>query len=80
MSSIKIQKNVPLPEKSEPIPDLPLTKMVVGDSFQLTGVSDKMKNAIRMRLNRYQNSNPPVAFSMRTVEEGTIRIFRMEDK
>ena len=80
MSRIKIQKNVPLPPKPEPIPDLPLAQMVVGDSILVKDVSDKMKNAIRMRLIRYQNSNPPVVFSMRTVKDGEVRIFRIEDK
>jgi hypothetical protein len=80
MSDIKIENDVPLPKKKQKVPDLPLSDMEVGDSFTMGEQTDRMKNAIRQRLVRYQKSNQPVKFSMITEENGHVRIFRVEDQ
>ena len=75
---IKIEKNVPLPTRSI-IPPLPLEEMQVGDSFALKASGTREHNAIRQRLHRFQQSNPPKKFSMRTIDDKTVRIFRVEN-
>ena len=92
MSPIKIDTDVPLPPKPAPTPELPLAELKVGHSFVLKKINDKTKAAIRQRMTRYQNSNPPVSFSMQSIREyrgkvavdtedtWTLRIFRIEDK
>jgi len=87
MSPIKIDKDVPLPLKPAPTPDMPLAELEVGHSFVLKNIDDKAKAAIRQKMTRYQNSNPPVRLSMQSTRENlgqldtwVIRIFRTEDK
>lgn len=79
MSSIRIEKNVPLPAASA-IPKLPLAEMAVEDSFVVEVKNMKTDRAlIRQRLSRWQQSHPPVRFFMRTVSETAVRVFRVPD-
>lgn len=75
---IRIEKNVPMPTRSA-IPPLPLEDMEIGDSFALRASGTRDHNVIRQRLHRFQRNNPPRKFSMRTVDDETVRIFRVED-
>jgi hypothetical protein len=78
MSKIKIEKNVPMPTRSN-VPELPLDQMEVGDSFAYELQGDKDYAVVRQRLTRYQKSNPPVRFSMKKVSETEVRVHRIED-
>jgi hypothetical protein len=75
---VKIENNVPLPNKSG-IPPLPLPTMSVGESFALSPISDCGKNTIRQRVSRYQLDNPPRKYSVRTIKDDEVRVFRVED-
>ena len=85
MSAIKIDKKVPFPEVSELPSKLPLKDMVVGDSFLLKVNPDSSRSALRQRLSRYQNSNPPSKFIIRVEKDGKgrdvgLRVFRFKDE
>ena len=75
---IRIVKK-PLPPKKEPLPPLPLEKMLISEAFTLkiNGQSDKA--AIRQRIHRFQIANPPAKFSMRKIDEHTVEIQRVRD-
>lgn len=77
--SIQIDHDVPLPPRSDRIPELPLAEMKVGDSFVVPVESSADRATIRQRLYRFQKSNPPVKFSMRKETEESARIFRIND-
>ena len=79
MSNIKIEKNIPLPVYSK-VPELPLDKMKIGESFVI-GLSEEIKKStIRQRVARFQKRNPPKHFAMRPWDDGdSVRIFRVED-
>lgn len=80
--TVKIDKNVPLPEVSYLQP-VPLKEMEVGDSFLLKKLTFKMKAALRQRITRFQKAHPKTMFSMRQEERQgdlfSIRVFRMKD-
>ena len=78
MPSIKIERNVPLPVSSD-VPSLPLEQMLVGESFVLKLNSDTDKSTVRQRVGRFQRNNPPKRFSVRMVENKSLRVFRVND-
>jgi len=75
--SIRIEKNVPLPQRSR-LPDLPFQNMQIGDSFLApVPVGDqRLIGALRQRVSRYQKTNPDQRFSV--VKDGEqMRVFRI---
>lgn len=77
-AKIRIEKNVPLPIRSV-VPPLPLEEMEIGDSFKLELEDEKDRGTVRQRLFRFQAKNPPKRFSMCSISDTTVRVFRVED-
>ena len=77
MSKITLEKDVPLPRRTK-LPDLPLNEMDIGHSFVLD-VDKKGRSAVRQRLYRYQNANWPKRFSVRTLSDEQVRVYRVKD-
>lgn len=77
-AKFKIEKNIPMPVRSQ-VPPLPLGDLKVGDSFVYEMKGDGDHAVIRQRLTRYQKRNPPCRFSMHRVDERKVRIHRIED-
>ena len=78
MSKIKIETGIPYPKSD--LPPLPLSEMSVGDSFKLKLVDpEKEKKAVRQRLSRFQDMHEPTRFSLRSLSEHEIRVYRVED-
>jgi hypothetical protein len=76
-SSIKIEKNVPLPAR---VPPLPLDKLKIGDSFLVPLKNKSDKAAIRQRLHRFQLNNVPVCLSMQKEGDNAVRVYRIKDR
>lgn len=77
--NIRIEKDVPMPVRSN-IPELPLEKMEIGESFVLKLSTPSDPSTLRQRIHRFQKNNPPKKFSMRKIDDGSVRIFRVEDE
>ena len=75
--SIHIEKNIPIPQRSR-LPDLPFREMQVGDSFLApVGAEDqRLINALRQRVSRYQRANPERRFSV-VKDKDQMRVFRI---
>ena len=75
--SIEIEKGVPIPARTR-LPDLPFGDMDIGDSFLApveTG-NQKLVQALRQRVTRFQKHHPPKKFSV--VQDGeAMRVFRV---
>jgi len=78
MSKVVIEKNIPLPVKSR-LPQFQLERLVPGDSVKVAATTHNEKRALRQRLWRFKKTHPSVQFSMKTLDEEFVRIFRMED-
>jgi hypothetical protein len=74
----QIKDDLPMPVRST-IPPLPLDQIDVGKYIVVEVKTRQEKGAIRQRIHRYQNSNPPAKFSLQTIDDTSIRIFRIED-
>ena len=75
--TIEIEKGVAMPVRTK-LPDLPFSKMEIGDSFVApveTG-NQKLVQALRQRVTRFQKNHPPKKFSV--VQDGeAMRVFRV---
>jgi hypothetical protein len=77
-SKFTIEKNVPMPVKNM-LPDFPLDDMEIGDSFVVNLVVERDRSAVRQRLSRYQQRNPPKRFSAHIISENVVRVHRVHD-
>lgn len=75
--SIHIEKNIPIPQRSR-LPDLPFQEMQIGDSFLAPVGSEDQRliNALRQRVSRYQRANPEQRFSV-VKDNDQMRVFRI---
>jgi hypothetical protein len=77
MSDYQIEKGVPLPHRLSPFN---LDDMEVGDSF-LVKVHDKReRQTVSQRLFRYRKNNFPKDIIFASIDDSTVRIFRVEDR
>ena len=77
--TIKIEENVPLPQRS-PLPHLPFGKMKVGNSIVINITNPADVTTIKQRIQRYQKKHKSVCLSLRRINETSVRVFRMEDR
>lgn len=77
MTMIKIEKNVPVPQRSR-IPSLPLEEMDIGDSFRapVEAADQKAVSSLRQRVARFQRANPAMRFSV-VIDGDNMRVFRV---
>jgi hypothetical protein len=77
MTTIKIEKNVPVPQRTR-IPSLPLDQMEVGDSFAapIKATDPKAVSSLRQRVSRFQRVNPQMRFSV-VIDGENMRVFRI---
>ena len=75
--NIKIEKNIPVPQRSR-IPPLPLGAMDVGDSFKAPIASSDQKgvSSLRQRVSRFQKDYPTMRFSV-VIDGDSMRVFRV---
>ncbi len=75
--TIKIEKNVPVPQRSR-IPPLPLADMAIGDSFKapIKSADQKGVSSLRQRVSRFQKSYPTMRFSV-VIDGENMRVFRI---
>jgi len=78
MSQVKIEKDVPFPARVQ-LPPLPLDDMLINDSFKVNVTSGSETASLSQRLQRFQKMNHPKRFSIRRINQDTVRVFRRED-
>lgn len=69
-----IEKGIPLPE-SRGTSRYPLSKMEVGDSFEITGADPRMEKQLRAAIGRHLNGRK---FTCRKVGVQVFRIWRIK--
>lgn len=87
MSKYEIESNAPKPRhrvERPRLPPLPFDKLAAPEDGQhqcikVQATSEQIP-ALRQRMHRFQKSNPKVRLSLNTVDENTVRIYRIEDR
>jgi len=78
-TNIKVEKNIPLPVGGTRLGEskYPFAGMEVGDSFSIPYISSNHEKAVRAAAS-YQGKQRGMKFTVRVVEEDTLRVWRIE--